>query len=366
MNVQNKLLAVMGLVFVAVISAPMLASIFQADKAVSETEKRTLQTWPVYADSESLPTYFSSINSYVNDHFGFREDLIKLNNKIKYSLNESPSKRVIRGRGDWLFLKIHDPLMSNQKTPKSTVKANVLKRANYIRGMSQELTKKDIAYQHIVAPNKMNVYPEHLPALYGLTDINATYDLFRENVSGLEEAVVFNAIDALRVNKSNEYGADLYFKNDTHWNPLGAYHVYRESLTRLKQDYPHLDLALKPHLFEVHRKQSGDLAVMAGLSSSLIAEEPQTSFEACTVRSKIKSIRKNMSLSTCNANETTMLLIADSFMTGIYPYMSQSVGDLYMIGQRASRSEIRKAIEEIKPDVVVEIIVERSLARYLP
>ena len=61
-----------------------------------------------------------------------------------------------------------------------------------------------------------------------------------------------------------------------------------------------------------------------------------------------------------------MLLVADSFITGIYAYMAESVGSLYMAGQKITRADLKKTIDEVKPDVVIEILVERSLARDLP
>ena len=366
MSVEKKLVVSLCVAFVIAIGAPMVASIVEADKSVSETENRALQMWPVYKDFDSMQSYFASINAYVNDHFGFRKNLIELNNKIKYSLNESPSKRIIRGDGDWFFLKVHDPLMSNQSTPKDRVRANVIFRADYIKRTHQELKEKGIAYQHIVVPNKMSLYREQLPRLYGLTDINATYSFFRQAMQDVNKTVAFDAIDILVGKKTNEFKADLYFKNDSHWNDLGAYYVYQESLARLKQSHSRLSLELRPHLFEMRRKYSGDLANMIGLQNRLYSQEPHTSFIDCAARSKVKLVKENLSVSICDANDTTMLLIADSFMTGIYKYMSESVGILYMTGQNATRSEIRKTIDDIKPDVVVEILVQRSLAKPLP
>lgn len=361
MSVDNKIMLVACIVFVALISIPMMVSVVQPDKKISESEKRTLQVWPVYAESKSLQSYFASINAYFNDHFGFRDELIELNNQIKYSLNESPVKRVIRGNDDWLFLKFHDPLMSSTAVQKEITKVDTIARIKYVEATHKQLSQKNIAYQYIVIPNKMSVYPEHLPAKYALTDINATFDFYKSKINNADGSIGFNAIDILVENKRNEYEANVYFKNDSHWNDLGAYFVYQESLRRLKQIYPHVDLALKPHLFELRRKYSGDLAYMTGLKNRLMALEPRTSFAPCTARSSIIVVKENVSKSSCNTNATTMLLIGDSFMSGIYAYMSESVGTLYMSDQKASRAQLQETIDELQPDVVIEILVERSL-----
>lgn len=366
MNAANKLTSLVCVAFVVAIALPMVVSIAQTDKEISSSEKRRLQAWPIFAEAESLRSYFSTINTYINDHFGFREDLIELNNKIKYSLNESPVKTVVLGNDEWLFNKYIDPLMSNHVDSDETLKGSLIARAEYIKRRHRELEQQGIVYQHIVVPNKMSLYPEHLPKLYALTDVNATYNFFKEQLLDTGGAIAYDAIDTLTLNKNNEFGFDLYYKKDTHWNPVGAYIVYQESLRRLKNEHPELALDIKDHTFEAHTKSSGDLARYIGLSSILEAQEPLTVFPKCTARSNIKLIKENFSVSSCSANDTKMLLVADSFMTGIYPFMSESVGSLYMTSQKISRSDLRQRINDLRPDVVVEVLVERSLARPLP
>jgi len=366
MRFQNKLSTFMCVAFVIAIATPMVVSVLQEDKAVSQSEKRQLQAWPLFDEASSVRSYFNSINAYINDHFGFREELIELNNKIRYSLNESPVKTVIRGSGEWLFYKIHDPLMSNHPLSEEVLKGNLVARADYIKQSYREFKGQGIVYQHIVVPNKMSLYPEYLPKLYALTDINATYDFFKKQLSATSKTIAFDAIDVLEPYVTNDYGFDLYFKNDTHWNAVGAYLVYRESLRRLKKEEPSMALAIKDHTFRPQVKAGGDLANFIGLSSSLTAREPRTEFPSCTDRANIKLVKQGLSLATCNTNDTTMLLVADSFITGIYAYMSESVGSLYMTGQKTTRADLKQIIEDVKPDVVVEILVERSLVRELP
>jgi len=337
MRFQNKLSTFMCVAFVIAIATPMVVSFLQEDKAVSQSEKRQLQAWPLFDEASSVRSYFNSINAYINDHFGFREELIELNNKIRYSLNESPVKTVIRGSGEWLFYKIHDPLMSNHPLSEEVLKGNLVARADYIKQSHKVLKGQGIVYQHIVVPNKMSLY-----------------------------TIAFDAIDVLEPYVTNDYGFDLYFKNDTHWNAVGAYLVYRESLRRLKKEEPSMALAIKDHIFRPQVKAGGDLANFIGLSSSLTAREPRTEFPSCTDRANIKLVKQGLSLATCNTNDTTMLLVADSFITGIYAYMSESVGSLYMTGQKTTRADLKQIIEDVKPDVVVEILVERSLVRELP
>jgi len=366
MKFENKLSMLICISFVVAISLPMIASVMHVDQIISESEKRKLQPWPKYRKEESFRAYFATINAYVSDHFGYREALIKLHQNIKYSLNESPVKSVIRGNDDWLFYKIYDPLMSNHIWSKEEIKANLTTRVDYIRRNYSELKKQGIVYQHIVIPNKMSLYPEYLPKLYALTDITATYDFFTEQLSDTDSMTGFEAIDILTDKKINDLGFDLYYKNDTHWNHLGAYYVYQELVRVMKEKYPNIELNIKPHKFKAQTKYAGDLANFIGLGNRLKAQEPRTNFLNCTKKTNLEIVKKNLAISRCNTNETVVYFIGDSFMLHLYPFISESVGTLYMSDQKTNRSELRSLIEEIKPDLVIEIIVERNLARALP
>lgn len=367
MDKKNTLTLFLSLLFVMAIASPMLASFIQADLEVSESEKRRLQTWPLFAESKSITAYFNGINAYVKDHFGFRETLIKFNNALKFSLNESPVDSVIRGDEKWLFYKVRDPLMVNNSTPKEQVKANVNARAQYIKQRQQNLAAMGIEYQYMVVPNKMTLYSEFLPNVYRLTNINATYDYFKSVTTDVDSKVLFHAMDVLEPNKRNSNDSDLYFKNDTHWNFLGAYYAYKESMRRLQRQNPLLVLTSSAHEFTLETKISGDLAQQfTGLASNFRASEPTTRFANCTARSNISLRKENLSHVSCNNNDTVLYLVADSFISGIYAYMAESVGSLYMSNQSISRTEMTDNINSIKPDVVIEILVERSLARPLP
>ena len=366
MKFENTLPMLINIIFVVAISVPMVVSMIHADQAVSESEKRTLQPWPQYKKDKPLTTYFASINAYVNDHFGYREALIKLHQNIKYSLNESPVKNVVRGSNDWLFYKIYDPLMSDHLWSKEKIKSKLTERANYIKRNYDEFKNQGIAYQHIVIPNKMSLYPEYLPKLYALTDINATYDFFREQLSDTQKVTGFDAIDILNSKKVNDLGFDLYYKNDTHWNPLGAYYVYQEVVRVVQKKYPDIRLDIKPHDFKAQTKFAGDLANYIGLGNRLRAREPKTDFPDCTKGVNFEVINESLTVSRCNTNETSVYFIGDSFMLDLYPFISESVGTLYMSHQKTNRRELRALIEQVKPDLVIETIVERSLARELP
>ena len=102
MNKPQRLFYI--LMFVGLISIPMLAGLWQPDLAVSETEKRELNVMPQWQGFAKSQNFFAGTSDYLNDHFGFREQLVKWNNAALRSLGESPTDKVVLGTGDWVFL----------------------------------------------------------------------------------------------------------------------------------------------------------------------------------------------------------------------------------------------------------------------
>lgn len=351
-----------ALMFVVMVSVPMIGSFIQTDLKASPSEKRWLATLPDFQQRESLKSYFSALNEYTNDHFGFREQLIGLNNQLKLSLNQSPSKRVIKGRDGWLFYRTRDSLLSRRTRTKEEVKAQLEERAESVFAMSELLSDRGIAYQYMIVPNKMSIYPEFLPDIYSLTDIRASYHYFIAHMNLHEKDFFLDVEQALLPHKSNELGMDLYFKNDSHWNQLGAYRTYQSILQKLSAQHPDLALQANQHAVRIYTHHAGDLAEYVGLGPRLREREPMTTHASCTHRSRVRKPKENLSHVACNVNDTKILLIGDSFSSLFYPFLAESVGELYSMPWTTSRSEIVAAVDDLQPDLVIEQIVERSLA----
>lgn len=351
--------------FVSAIALPMIESIYKEDQQTSLLEKRALVQWPNFNQAASLKDYFSQIGRYTNDHFGYRDKLITMNNSLKHWLGQSPSNKVVRGQGDWLFLKIRDPLLSQHSLTQKTITDNIQNRATYIRRMHSELSAKGVGYLFLVAPNKMTVYSEYLPSIYKLTDFNRSYKNFKSNFSTDLDYLIFSD-DTLRTKKKLHTDTDLYFKNDTHWNLLGSYYVFEEFASRVKRLWPSIKLDAKQHEFTAYNHVAGDLAAYIGLNNQLQAIEPNTNFPECTDRSQHIRLSSDIVSFKCDANQTKVLIIGDSFMGYIYKYFAESSGVLYTVDQTASRERVLEIIDELKPDLVVEELVERHLPSKLP
>lgn len=365
-STTNKLAIILCCLFFCVLATPMVAGFLTEDKSISAAEKRYLQPLPSWSESKSLKDYFASLSRYTNDQFGFREEIIQTFNKILWSFGQSPVSHVIRGKDDWLFLRVKDPLLTQHKHKNITIHAILQRRIDYADRMNTMLTERGVPYRHLVASNKMSVYSEHLPAVFKLTDVDATLQAFKQKIRP-EQAHLFLFTDEV-VAQQEAAGETrpLYFKNDTHWNDLGAYRAFQAVLQSFDATTRNKLFSPPEHGFGKHTKYSGDLAQYVGLNEYLRAEEPYVKIAECARPSNAKKLHWNVSLSSCNVNNTKALLIGDSFMTNFYTYVSESVGHVYLVKQKISRIRLQELIDEYQPDVVIEEVVERSLAEPIP
>ena len=77
-SVNHRLLP---LLFILFISLPMSISFLLADKSLSEIEKRKLSQLPdIEFSLTSLEEFPAAFDSYIGDHFGFREQIVRMHN----------------------------------------------------------------------------------------------------------------------------------------------------------------------------------------------------------------------------------------------------------------------------------------------
>ncbi|WP_085279519.1 hypothetical protein [Paenibacillus barengoltzii] len=84
---SNYRAVTISICFVLIIITPMLMTTIGYSSIASDAEKRNLAKKPALNFSDdSYKTYISDVGNYVNDNFGFREQLIRVNNILKVKL----------------------------------------------------------------------------------------------------------------------------------------------------------------------------------------------------------------------------------------------------------------------------------------
>ena len=87
------------------LAAPLLVQAMEAPATVSEEEARVLSPAPPWP--RSLPGWLAlprDLDRFLGDHFGLREQLVRVHGVIRYAVLLPSDLRVIIGRDRWLFL----------------------------------------------------------------------------------------------------------------------------------------------------------------------------------------------------------------------------------------------------------------------
>lgn len=181
-----------------------------AESAANEqlSEKPSFKT----EDGKINTSYLSDLQSFINDRFFLRQELITLDRRLSNALGVSGEPSVIAGKEGWLYFTetLDDYTGTNMMTTRELFSAasNVALMEEYCK-----LEGKDFTF--ILAPNKNSLYGQYMPD-YGVTPKTTNAKVFHDLLSQMEVDYVdlFAAF--------NQQEEPLYFAHDSHWNSKGA------------------------------------------------------------------------------------------------------------------------------------------------
>ncbi len=271
-------IAKIAVFFIMLYTGAILSFIIPIRPAYSEIEKRSLKDFPVFS-IEALQSgdYFDDISKWFSDTFPFREQLTKIDLKLKdfYGIN----KVVIHGdidSGDEIpDIPLEEESTENVTQPETTLPpttpppttqpVTMPTNDQLSQGGDETAQKPDYSTQNLgaiivagdsgyeyysfsksLAPRYINTISalsekakptNNVFAIVVPTSIDVTLnDALRAEVnsanqqkaldyfnSSIKNAITVNSIyDTLRLHR-NEY---IYFRTDHHWTALGAYYTY--------------------------------------------------------------------------------------------------------------------------------------------
>ena len=237
---------------------------------ISYTEKRTLATFPSVPDNWSqVQTFFTGIDEYINDHFGFRDWLIyRYQREIKKRFDiVDPGTNVYKGEDNWYFYSGNSMLQNFLGQDLLSDKDLNTWLVSY-REKQRWLKEKGIQYLFIVLPNKLTVYPEFvIPKLNqapGMTRLQQV----KSALADTDTSTFIDLSPTLIKNKNKDV---LYFKSDTHWTPYGAYVAYLSIARKIESMLPGVefkkDFSFTP---EKSRRCASNTSVCGDLTTRLL------------------------------------------------------------------------------------------------
>lgn len=364
--------------FVIVITLPIIVDMVGIETGQTITENRRIEPMPSleinYSSSPGLivnvkPIYSACVrfirkfDDHYSSTFGFRSNLLQLYSGVKRTIfhTDPLPQKVVEGSDGWYFL--------------GDENSNVIKESKGIENFSREelkaslqkilnhqswLRKQGIDFYLAVAPNKLSIYGEYLPIQKS------------EKETQLEQLSVasrnnFNFID-LKSHFSLARHARLYHKTDSHWNDYGAFLAYTALTEKIKADFPEVNcLKQSDFLIDTTLSYQQDLTRMLFLN---VKEEvitfKQKYPDRAIIQKKELNVPKNYDRAPSDyerryksdTNKLKVLVFHDSFTINLIKFLKESFGETVFIWRHNFDEEL---IQREKPDIVIQIVVERNL-----
>lgn len=291
----------------------------------------------------------------------------------RLGISTNPSRAII-GRYDWLYL--GDFYENCISTKRRSSNSSDMEKARKIGLATQAWEKwyrlKGVRhYGIILAPDKETIYPEFLPDWARPAANSVTDALF----SQVDRRIYFDTRPALKQAKA-EFSYDLYYKTDSHWNPLGAYVAFRafaEEFSRTDREFKWYPPQLTPQTIFSHWA-NGDLARLLRMKGKLQDDHVELRFpnqqesgdEAYYLETGGHDVNPEdlthpvVVKSKYALNAKKVLWLRDSFGVRMTPVMSAAFAEtlqIYYLGTDPAR--LTQLVDAYQPDYVLLTTAER-------
>lgn len=180
------------------------------NQTFSEQENRVLKTWPSFSWEKLVSgKYAEELDSYINDHFIFRNTWLKIESFVDIVLGKKENNNVYIGKDGYLFEKFN---VTNNNLNNISIAAD---RINNFAN------KVQIPVYYMLIPNSIYINQDKLPDNVEVYNQELLIDNMYKNMPYTKN---INVANILKQNK-DKY---IFFKTDHHMTSDGAYLVYKE------------------------------------------------------------------------------------------------------------------------------------------
>ncbi|MEZ5038565.1 MAG: hypothetical protein R2828_01680 [Saprospiraceae bacterium] len=221
-----------------------------------------------------LDPFPKDYEAYYNDHFYWRNNLIRLNNYINYYTFKQSAlpEKVLVGKAGWLF--------------KAGFQLDIYRgkfqfTEQQLGQIAQELTRRKLIveasgakYYLTIPPQKHSIYPEYLPA--GVKKLNEK-TCTQQLIDYLQQKTDISYIDLFEpiLEKKAQTDTLLYYQTDHHWNDITGLLAAQVILKRLRVDFPSIEpLSFNDYTFPYATFDGMTLAQMLGIDKELKESVP--------------------------------------------------------------------------------------------
>ena len=365
---EKKTNLILSFCFLGFIAFFALATWVFAPPEVLTDENRKVAKLPRLS-RKNISTYPQSFESYFNDRFFSRSDLVKARNLLRFKCWQiSDAPNILVGKNGWLyFLGETGNILTAKEQPYSQAELEQWKKA--LTARAKYFAQRGIRYVFVVAPNKQSIYPEYFPLF---SNRKSRLDQLSAYLGQYPEVPFINLKNSLIEGKKD--GASLYFKTDTHWNELGALVADRYISTLLSTSMPAIKpIALSSARLGMESFNTGDCTKLMGLFGWVQEKTPIVKIPGSKFVPEFEQgtgLATSVSRCKSNSNGTPSLpravVFHDSFGAAIKPYLAQHFSRAAYQLRQADLAVDLDLIEKEKPEIVIQEVVERHVVQMIP
>ena len=360
------------LIAIVAVLLPVMAWVDPLGGAAIKWEKRRASTWPPMALLKSPAQFGADFSQAFADRFGMRSALILAQHRALVDIfGVSPVSNIMIGRDGWLFWLGEDgqSLERHYRGTRWVSDFEVDAYVDEVRRRHAYLRARGIAYLTVIVPEKFTIYPEHLPSW-----VHPGHDptLLARTIDRLAKDGTVPYVDLrplLREAKSRE---TIYYLTDSHWTlaggAVGYMAIMRAVQTLLPGRIPSIAPPVRPPYVPGRDVYWGDLARMIGIPGEF--EEPdylplyRTRRDPAGVGLRARLITADVdafrTYAHPDASLPRLLMNRDSMGHALMPMLAENFSQSTFV---VASSLDRKRIDDLRPDIVIDEIVERGMVR---
>jgi len=356
-------------VFAALLVAPTI-DLFVRDDVTRgpRLEKRLPAPRPeLPRSSREVLSFPRGYETYWSDTFGLRDKLLRGHSALKVlALGVSPDHMHVVGKQGWIF-NTNDQMIDAWRGAIAFTPEQLATWQERLERRRRAVEELGAHYLFAVVPDKPAIYPEFMPERFNRIGPTRTDQLY-EHLRAHSTVDVLDLRPALLAEKVRDQPGDyVYYRLGTHWERRGALAGYNAFVEHLRPRFPTLPLLpLSEHqLLDV--KGYGDSEAAAMYIADLMPQREQ--FYSPERDSEFKTTEPRRQGSPVLVRERDLpglpriVMFHDSF--GGYFEKQWGLASSHMVMLHSYEFDLAYAATH-KPDLVIEMVVERALVFLRP
>lgn len=311
-------------------------------------ENRILAAKPTLS-AENYSTYASQYEAYFNDNLPYRNQFVRGLNRLKYLVFKENIGLVINGKDGWLFYAGANAVNCYKRNSFFDESYMQLLTENLIT--LQESLEEGTEFVLLLLPNKEEIYDEYMPDYYIKPDGPNRTDILVDYIQKNSDIKLVYPKEEMRREKDTY---QLYFKCDTHYNCLGAFIAYEQTIECLGKNRRFLsEYVVQKEYLSGRLSGKGDLENMMGFSGVFNQDYEYYVSEYPLLEDWGQEEYANQT----GIYEEKVLLVGDSYRISLLPYFSKDFKSVRTVDFLACSQEI---LDEYQPDIVILELLERN------